>query len=144
MRDPAGPNPNYVGPPGNHHGMSTGGSNYKLKYAVPMCYVSDDNTDKKGLRLEMINIPHHAFSDPLKIGKAVVTVSSGETFRQSNQFQLYAPTTLFITGCDACACGLRSSPAPAAPWADPAPEPEPEPRALVYGLGGTRTRCISA
>ena len=44
------------------------------------------------LRLEMINIPHHAFSDPLKIGKAVVTVSSGETFRQSNQFQLYAPT----------------------------------------------------
>ena len=65
----AGPNPNYVGPPGNHHGMSTGGSNYKLKYAVPMCYVSDDNTDKKGLRLEMINIPHHAFSDPLKIGK---------------------------------------------------------------------------
>ena len=67
MRDPAGPNPNYVGPPGNHHGMSTGGSNYKLKYAVPMCYVSDDNTDKKGLRLEMINIPHHAFSDALKL-----------------------------------------------------------------------------
>ena len=116
--------------------MSTGGSNYKLKYAVPMCYVSDDNTDKKGLRLEMINIPHHAFSDtprsPLKIGKAVVTVSSGETFRQSNQFQLYAPTN--PAPCSSLAQLFEPEPEPKPELFEPEPEPEPgpeSPRVLV-------------
>lgn len=93
---PQGPNPNYVGPASPYEGGSTDGSNYVMNFDVPVCYASDDNTDSKGLQLEIINIPHHSFADPLKVGKAIVTVSSGKTFRQSNQFQLWHKNTMHL------------------------------------------------
>eukprot|EP01051_Picozoa_sp_SAG22_P020046 SAG22_NODE_3903_length_1476_cov_1.037763_1_plen_426_part_01 len=78
-----GDNPNYIGPGGRasytrtrRDGPEGLGSFYELQVAVPMCYAGDDSLDGSGMSLEIMNIPHHAFADPLKIGQDVVTVSS--------------------------------------------------------------------
>ena len=107
-------NPDYIGTrpvdsylnldppsPGFKFGPATpgrgNGSFYQLKHSVPLCYTNDDNTDTSaGMVLEMGNIPHHGFADPLQVGQAVVTVSSGSTFRQRQVFQLWHKNTMHL------------------------------------------------
>ena len=57
---------------------------------------ADDNTNmKEGLHLEISSIPHHSVAmDGVRIGQAMVTVASGETFKQINRFQPCATSPL--------------------------------------------------
>ena len=72
------------------------GSNYTLHSAVPLCYAGDGggvgpDGVPRGMFLEFLSIPHHAFADPVQIGHAKVTITSTDgKFRQENMFQPYA------------------------------------------------------
>lgn len=84
----------YFGPASPGRGK---GSFFDLRYNVPLCFGGDDNTDvTRGLSLEIQSIPHHAFADPRQIGQAMVTISSGSTFRQQNRFQPWHKNTLHL------------------------------------------------
>ena len=88
-----GGNPNY----GN-------GSMYELLSAVPLCFVNDLNArsnstgdTQEGLRLKILNIPHHAFAAGAFIGRAVVSVSSADKmFREERVFQPWHANTLHL------------------------------------------------
>jgi len=70
------------------------GSYFKLKYAVPLCYVGDGEVAP--MTLQFANIPHHAFHDVKGFGHARVTVSSGWSFSETNMFQSWHKNTLHL------------------------------------------------
>ena len=69
------------------------GSFYELAHTIPLCHVRGGGA----LQLEVENIPHHSFAgDGIPIGQAVVTLSSGTTFRQENAFQPWHKNTIHL------------------------------------------------
>lgn len=115
QRSGYGWNPNYIGPRPQpdyfncskasacwRFGPATPdrgkGAQYTLSHEIPLCYVSDDNTNTNdGLQLEISSIPHHAMAmNGARIGQAMVTIASGQTFKQINRFQPWHKNTLHL------------------------------------------------
>lgn len=70
------------------------GSFYGLHYPVPLCYAGEGaigpDGRPRGMFLEILSVPHHAFADPVQIGHAVVSIAS--TDGKFHQASAHPPT----------------------------------------------------